>query len=451
MKRRLSFLAAALYCVALMCLSARTALAAPAEQTAQEIGKTCAYTTSYGRVKAAALTDGSLSSSFTAQADGQTLTVAAPQGQTLAGLLLNVRQTPQTLLLSTSADGQTYTPAARFDGTAQPFLHIYLSAQTPARYLRLTMEKNTCLLSLRAYTPGRLPEEVQRWQPTVEKADLMLLAAHPDDELLFLGGVLPTYAGERNKRTVVLYMTHQKRRRQSEALDGLWAVGVRTYPVFAGFPDRYCRDKQAALDAWGGENAVLAYLVEQLRRYRPEVVVSHDVNGEYGHGAHQALAQSLQQAVQLAADASFDPDSAQAYGVWQVKKLYLHMYAEQHRALNWHVPLDAFGGKTALEVTKEGYHFHKSQHSHGYRVLNQGRTGIASWGLAYSAVGPDEQMQDLFEHIQPEPTEIPAVVPAVPPPETPCWWLLGGLFVAVLLPFVIILRRTKSEPPHPNP
>ena len=83
-----------LYCVALTCLSARTALAAPAEQTAQEIGKSCTYSSSYGRVKTSALTDGSLSSSFTAAQDGQTLTIAAPQGQTLAGLFLNVRQTP---------------------------------------------------------------------------------------------------------------------------------------------------------------------------------------------------------------------------------------------------------------------------------------------------------------------------------------------------------------------
>ncbi|MFQ9447012.1 MAG: hypothetical protein ACLR4A_06360 [Christensenellales bacterium] len=32
---------------------------------------------------------------------------------------------------------------------------------------------------------GDLPDWVQRWEPTVEKADLLVLATHPDDELIF--------------------------------------------------------------------------------------------------------------------------------------------------------------------------------------------------------------------------------------------------------------------------
>ena len=40
---------------------------------------------------------------------------------------------------------------------------------------------------------GTLPDFVQVWQPTPEKADLLLLSGHPDDEYIFMGGTIPQY------------------------------------------------------------------------------------------------------------------------------------------------------------------------------------------------------------------------------------------------------------------
>ena len=48
--------------------------------------------------------------------------------------------------------------------------------------------------------------EAREWQPSCEKADLLLIVAHPDDELLWFGGALPTYAGERGMAVQVMYM-----------------------------------------------------------------------------------------------------------------------------------------------------------------------------------------------------------------------------------------------------
>ena len=42
------------------------------------------------------------------------------------------------------------------------------------------------------------------WQD-LDKAELMLLVAHPDDELLWFGGLLPTYAGQRGLKVQVVY------------------------------------------------------------------------------------------------------------------------------------------------------------------------------------------------------------------------------------------------------
>ena len=55
------------------------------------------------------------------------------------------------------------------------------------------------IAELHIYGAGDLPDEVQVWDPPCEKADLMLLAAHPDDELLWFGGILPVYAGIEKK------------------------------------------------------------------------------------------------------------------------------------------------------------------------------------------------------------------------------------------------------------
>lgn len=42
------------------------------------------------------------------------------------------------------------------------------------------------IVELHVFTEGDVPVWVQKWEPTLEKADLLALAAHPDDEILFL-------------------------------------------------------------------------------------------------------------------------------------------------------------------------------------------------------------------------------------------------------------------------
>ena len=66
---------------------------------------------------------------------------------------------------------------------------------------------------------------VQQWQAPLEKADLLALAAHPDDEILFLGGTIPYYAGEMGKAVQVAYLVPTMPYRRLELLDGLWLCG----------------------------------------------------------------------------------------------------------------------------------------------------------------------------------------------------------------------------------
>ena len=81
------------------------------------------------------------------------------------------------------------------------------------------------LRQINVFTPGDTPAiEAREWQPSCEKADLLLIVAHPDDELLWFGGALPTYAGERGMAVQVMYMACNSYLRRLELLCGSRAL-----------------------------------------------------------------------------------------------------------------------------------------------------------------------------------------------------------------------------------
>ncbi len=253
---------------------------------------------------------------------------------------------------------------------------------------------------------GSIPSWVQAWEPTHEKADLMVVAAHPDDEVLFFGGTIPYYTMETDRKVVVVYVTCGTSYRRSELLDALWYAGVRNYPVIGNFWDKYSKKLDTAYKAWG-KTATLKYFTSLFRTYRPEVVVTHDVNGEYGHGAHRACADAALSCISYAADGTKWDTLGEA---WQVKKLYLHLYKENALVMDWDAPLASFGGLTGYEVAEKMYAFHTSQQSAGqknekgvFEVFTvEPRDSDYScyrFGLAFSAVGEDVFKNDFFENI----------------------------------------------------
>jgi len=261
-----------------------------------------------------------------------------------------------------------------------------------------------------AFSEGEIPASVQQWQPTPEKADLLILSAHPDDEVLFFGGTIPYYAGEKGMNVVVAYMTCGTMERRSELLNGLWSMGVKTYPVIEDFWDKYTTKLDKAYDAWG-KSATNKFIVSLLRQYKPEVVVTHDVNGEYGHGAHRVCADAMKKCVGYAADKSKYTDTVKKYGTWEVKKLYLHLAKENAIEMDWDQPLAAFNGKTGYEMAVEGYSWHVSQHDAGQKNPETGKYepfvvepresdySCYRFGLVHSTVGPDVEKNDFFENI----------------------------------------------------
>ncbi len=258
---------------------------------------------------------------------------------------------------------------------------------------------------------GEIPEWVQRWEETEEKADVMFLSAHPDDELLFMGGAIPTYDVAMDKRVIVVYLTWSNTTRRSELLNGLWTMGVRNYPVLGAFSDSYSSKAEDAYEKLGKQK-VLEWITEIFRRYKPEVVVTHDLKGEYGHGQHKMMADACVQGYTLAADETSYPESAAQWGTWQVKKLYLHLYGEEEdqTRFDWTVPMECFGGKSSFDVACEAYLKHVTQESAEIKIrgkwhrLSMEETGSmysnTSFGLYATEVGADETHTDFLEHLE---------------------------------------------------
>ena len=175
------------------------------------------------------------------------------------------------------------------------------------------------------------------------------------DELIFFGGAVPTYAVERKLDVVTAYFTPSNPTRSSELLNGLWYMGVRNYPVIGDFRDSKAKNVATAYKNAGGKNAVNEWVVGLYRQYKPEVVVTQDIDGEYGHSQHRLVSESAYNAIAMAADEDQYTDLTVAYGPWQVKKFYRHLWPEQQIVFDWNVPLQSMGGYTGLELADEAY------------------------------------------------------------------------------------------------
>ena len=357
----------------------------------------CRYTCSGGRPSGLCeLWDMNAESGYVVKGPGD-LTIAWRNGVPARSLYLAWRTLPQPFTLTQYAgDGTELNICA---GETWQLNQLYkLSPKT--RSVTIASNSDMDLCSALVYGPDKLPENYHPWKPTPEKLDYLVIATHPDDDVLFMGAIVPLYGVTRGlSGTIVYTATRGIRYRCDEALNGAWAMGLRNHPLFAGFPnllpkEQYRRGKEFSVDA------LTAYYVSILRRYKPEVVVTHDERGEYGHWQHINVSRAVRDAVSLAADASFDPASAAQYGVFQVKKLYLHLYPEQRITLDVYRPLPAFGGRTAMDVASAAFAEHKSQVKvDHYRVSNDGFYRLSDFGLCCSTVGPDSGKNDLFEHI----------------------------------------------------
>ena len=170
-----------------------------------------------------------------------------------------------------------------------------------------------------------------------EELTLMAVHAHPDDEAIGTGGVLARYADE-GLRTVLVTCTGGEvgeisdstlatpetlaavRRRELERACALLHVG-RLHLLgyrdsgMMGTPDN---DHPSSFYQASLEEAT-ARLVTLVRRERPQVLVTYDEHGFYGHPDHIRAHQITVAAFEAASDPARWPDAGPP---WRPAKLY---------------------------------------------------------------------------------------------------------------------------------
>jgi LmbE family N-acetylglucosaminyl deacetylase len=173
----------------------------------------------------------------------------------------------------------------------------------------------------------------------------MAVLAHPDDEALGVGGTLARYAAEGVETFLVTATRGEAGRfrghpRDDERHPGAMALGqiregeLRAAAGVLGIRELSLLDyRDQELDRANPREAV-ARIVAQVRRARPDVVVTFGPDGAYGHPDHIAICQYTTTALAAAADPSFEiaasgnAADATAAATHVVKKLYYMAWPE---------------------------------------------------------------------------------------------------------------------------
>lgn len=256
-----------------------------------------------------------------------------------------------------------------------------------------------------AFESANLPSFVQLWQPPTEEADIMIVTTHSDDEQIFFGGFLPIYQAEQDMSVQYVYMTQHwvydaaSKIREHEKLDGIYLAGARYYPITSDISDNWADTADGAAKFSPYELGE-SFVAEAIRRCKPQVVVTHDFAGEYGHGQHMYCNVCTIKAFDNASDSSMYTDSASKYGTWTPSKLYIHLLNDKNIKLDLRQPLSSFGGKTAIEVARQAYKCYESQQWCWFTIDDYGETDNSSFGLYRTIVG-DDTCADVMEHLTP--------------------------------------------------
>ena len=120
----------------------------------------------------------------------------------------------------------------------------------------------------------------------------------------------------------------------------------------------------------------------------------------------------VREAVNKTADPSIYPASAEKYGTWQMAKTYIHLYDQNKIVLDFDVPLEHFGGKSAFQMSQLAFKCHVSQQRWSMftdwiygknkeitRAAQITTYNTAHYGLYSSTVGADVAKNDIFENL----------------------------------------------------
>lgn len=279
-----------------------------------------------------------------------------------------------------------------------------------ATELTMTFHEETGISDLYFISEGTRPDWVHDWEEKPEKVDVLLMACHSDDDQYTFCGLIPWVLSKGASIQVAYFINHYTHpNRVHEQLDGLWASGIHHYPEMGHYRDEERETTlQSYLNTGYTEEDLIGSCVEVYRRYKPQVVVTHAVNGEYGHGAHILYTQLCVDAIEHSNNPESYPESAEKYGVWELPKVYVHLQSEKEVVLDFDTPLDMFDGRTAYKVGQDAFMYEVSQTWYDGQMNWLYGQDLASevtenpvnrYGLYHSTVGDDVNTDSLFDNI----------------------------------------------------
>ena len=364
--------------------------AAWGETEALEITESCTLSLGTSKKEPKNLTD----RKFTSYAESKSVknpALTVSSDTPVYGLYLCWQKMPESYAVQVKRDG-AWEDYAEGNGYVHAF--YALEGEKEIRVVARGEKKQTIGFNeVYVFGEGRIPDWVQRWEPTPTQCDLLFVVAHPEEELLYLGGAIPYYAVEQNRTVAVALMSYANTTRRSEFLNGLWSMGYRNYPVIGDFKTAKAKGLKAAyrtIDSKNGEKVLVSWLSDVIAETCPAVVVGPDENGEGSNGQRMMLADACKKVFDAAVDR------------WQIQKLYLHLYgeAEDQVTFDWSRPMEKLGGRTGTGLAYYAYLFHKTQDDQERSVYKEGVNYANNrFGLALSMVGEDQIHQDFLENI----------------------------------------------------
>ncbi len=184
---------------------------------------------------------------------------------------------------------------------------------------------------------GTSADRVERYQALLDLRNpwtVMCVAAHPDDED---GTSLIVMRHKFGAHTVSLFSTYGEGGQNAigpELYEEMGAIRAHetmaaaeiqgSDPHFLGLKDfGFSKTREEAFRFWGHEEA-LRRMVLEIRKLRPDVIITNHSTTSNDHGQHQATALMVVEAFDAAADANKFPEQLKdGVTTWQVQRLFV--------------------------------------------------------------------------------------------------------------------------------
>jgi len=246
-----------------------------------------------------------------------------------------------------------------------------------------------------------LSAENFKYEPQPDKAVIMFVHAHPDDEQFQFGGTMTHYAMNLKVPVIGVLMTNGDDGgdpiiREIETRNAYLATGMRNEPVMlnfddcAGWTDEGTDGVALNWRNWGGQDYVIGVVTELIRRHKPDIILAHSRNS---YPNHQLSSEVATAAFKAAGDPTQYPEQiAKGLKAWQPKKLYERGMWVNAFTHSWTMKVP--DGRTVQEAQSTSLQYHVSQGM-------SGSWGASSspFGLTESIVGADNGATNFLQNI----------------------------------------------------